>query len=171
MTTHRLGSDAGNHIIAQGARTMGEVWTLIYATSTHMPVSKILGDDLGFKVGAKLLLAMFKGINVGRNLATQLSDIIPATGALTQEQFMDWSKAAFSQKSPDMDWFTPTAPTLLNEYLDYFTQLLACTAGSTMANDHAAGCLIMMTTFKAEGKRKIKWSAEMVYKKHAAWMA
>ena len=40
-----------------------------------------------------------------------------------------------------------------------------------MANDHAARCLIMMTAFKAEGKRKIKWPAEMIYKKHAAWMA
>ena len=28
-----------------------------------------------------------------------------------------------------------------------------------------------MTAFKAESKRKMKWSAEMVYKKHAAWMA
>ena len=79
------------------------VWTLIYAASTHVPVSKIFGADVDFKVGAKLLLAMFKGIKVGQNLAAQLSDVILATGALTQEQFMDWSKAAFSQKSPEID--------------------------------------------------------------------
>ena len=75
---------------------------------------------------------------------------------MTQEQFMDWSKAAFNKKTPDINRNTGVAPTLLAQYLEYFTQLLRCTAGSVVADDHKAGCLVMMTAHKAEGKRKIK---------------
>ena len=171
MIRHRLSNDPENEMIAKGARTMGEAWAVIYGASTHIPISNLFGVQLDFKVGAKLLLAVLKGIKVGRNLLAQLTDLLPVAGSLTHEQFMDWSKAAFEKKTPNIDWSTGTAPTLLTQYFEYFTQLLRCTAGSTVADDHEAGCLIMMAAHKAEGKRKIRWSAEMIFLKHAAWLA
>ena len=68
---------------------MGEAWTLIYGASTHIPISDLFGVQLDFKVGAKLLLAVFKGIKISRNLAAQSTDLMPTAGSLTQEQFMD----------------------------------------------------------------------------------
>ena len=62
MMTHRLGNGPKNHIIAAGARSMGEVWAIFYGASTHVPVSGLFGAELDFEVGAKLLISIFKAV-------------------------------------------------------------------------------------------------------------
>ena len=39
---------------------MGEVWSIVYGASTHVPNSGLFGAELDFKAGAKLLISIFR---------------------------------------------------------------------------------------------------------------
>ena len=172
--THVAGNSDFNYIVAEEAGSSNEKLEQMQATASAVSKDLLLGEETNQAITERMFLAMFKGLSVGKSggkkLVVQLFEFLSESGILHNNEFLAWNKKNFTGELKEPDWTHKDAPNWLQQYFDGLTLFIRRTLNDTLANDHAAGCAILMECLKAEGRFKVRFSVENIFRKHAAWL-
>ena len=172
--THVAGNSEFNYIVAEEAGSANEKLEQMQATASAVSKDLLLGEETNQAITERMFLAMFKGLSVGKSggkkRMVQLFEFLSESGILHNTEFLAWNKKDFNAELKEPDWAHKDAPNWLQQYFDGLTLFIRRTLNDTLADDHAAGCVILMECLKAEGRFKVRFSVENIFRKHAAWL-
>ena len=144
----------------------------LVAICTQVPISKLLGHSVDFKLTERAFWAMFKGASAGRGYSFKIYELAEVAGCSQDKAFLAWTKNCCSNGIPtEPNWDNLAAATWLGQFLDAFTVLLTHVVSSQIGEDHAEAVEVFMIAMKKEGPLEVRFAVEMLYHKHAAWLA
>ena len=127
----RLANDPENFVVAPEAHRATEGLDELVTICTQVPISKLLGYSVDFKVTERVFWAMFKGASAGRGYSFKIYELAQISGCSQDKAFLAWTKKCCSNGIPtEPKWDDPAAATWLRQFLDAFTVLLTHVASS-----------------------------------------
>ena len=121
----RLANDSENFVVAPGAHKAIKGLEELVAICTQVPISKLLGHSVDFKLTERAFWAMFKGASAGKGYSFKIYELAQISGCSQDKAFLAWGKNFCSNGIPtEPKWDDPAAATWLKQSLDAFIVLL-----------------------------------------------
>ena len=96
----RLANDAENFVVAPGAHKSIEGLEELVAICTQVPISKLLGHSVDFKLTERAFWAMFKGASAGKGYSFKIYELAQISGCSQDKAFLARGKGCCSNGIP-----------------------------------------------------------------------
>ena len=151
----RLANDPKNFVVAPEAHRAIEGLEELVTICTQVPISKLLGRLVDFKLTERTFWAMFKEANAGRGYSFKIYELAQFSGCSQDKAFLAWAKDCCSNGIPiEPKWDDPAAANRLRQFLDAFMVLLTHVVSSQIGEDHVEAEEVFMTAMQKEGPLK-----------------